>query len=105
MFFYPDLDSLKANGTYSTASFDSGRKMILAFIVPGVACFVYAVVQAIRKHWSKSFLGILLTIIFLLLFTLLMESHTSAIRQARLDSYEKKIIELEKQIEEKKIGQ
>ncbi len=77
--------------------------MILAFLVPALICVYFAGAQAIKKQWKNSFIALLLTIIFFLLAGLLLQSHTSAIRTARLYYYEKKVTDLEKQLEDKKI--
>ncbi len=74
--------------------------MMIFFTAMG-ACLCVAAVQALRKHWKNSIIGLLSAVIFFLLAALYAQSHTGAIRRARETAFRAKIKNLEEQMKQK----
>ena len=71
--------------------------MMMFFTAMG-ACLCVAAVQALRKHWKNSIIGLLSAVIIFLLAALYAQSHTGAIRKARETAVRAKIKNLEEQL-------
>ena len=70
---------------------------MMFFVLMGI-CICIAAVQAMRKQWKNSLIGLLFAGIFFLLAVLYIQLHSGSIRVARETAFRAKIKSLETQI-------